>query len=81
MEHPNFDLNNKFYRPPGNLGIELDCDEYQKDVWDELDSEEEGEFIERGSGGFSNDIFADEIPAEFEEGTIRWDTTGQNRRN
>ena len=82
MEMPNYDSKNKFYRPPGNLGIELDCDAYNRDAWDSFDEEGENEFMERGGrSGFSDDIFADEIPLEYQEGSIRWDTSGTNRGN
>lgn len=75
--NPSYDLNSKFYRPPGDLGIELNCDSYQTDSWDE---EGDTEFINRGNA-FSEDIFADEIPAYQEEGTIKWDTTKVKKRN
>lgn len=49
-ENVDYDATAKFYRPPGDLGIELDCGVYQRD---DLQFEEEFEGEE--------DIFGDEV--------------------
>ena len=47
----NFDTQARFFRPPGELGIELDCSQYN--------NTESGEIIE--DDGFFEDIYGDEI--------------------
>jgi penicillin-binding protein 1A len=49
----NYDRFAKFYRPPGPLGIEINCDQYQSD-----DLDVEGEFDE---GKVKEDVFGDQI--------------------
>ncbi len=53
-EGVDYDQNATFYRPPGDLSIELDCAEYEKDIV----PLEEGEKFE---DEFSEDIFEDEF--------------------
>ncbi len=47
-----YDSQDRFYRPPGDLGIEMDCGEYQRQMLPTEDDEFEDEFAE--------DIFGDE---------------------
>ena len=64
MDNVDYDIDRKFYRPPGDLGIELNCDAYQNEGWDE-ETEEENPFDEAEEDrGFSEDRFADEIPVD-----------------
>ena len=49
----NYNVSAKFYRPPGPLGIEINCEEYQSD-----DLEVEGEFEE---DEVKEDVFGDQI--------------------
>lgn len=49
----------KFHRPPGDLGIEMDCSQYSGAI----PETEEGEF---GDEEFSDDMFGDEPPLEKE---------------
>ncbi len=57
-----YDATARFHRPPGDIGIEMDCDEYQRSPLPLEDNEFEDE-------GFGEDMFGDEIggPAEEEE--------------
>ena len=80
MENVDYDIDRKFYRPPGDLGIELNCDAYQNDGWDE-ESEEENPFesVEEDRG-FSEDRFADEIPVDNNQFKAKGiDTTSINQ--
>lgn len=53
-EDIDYDPTRRFYRPPGDLGIELDCSEYQKEDLDIEESEfEESEF---GEGMFGDEF-------------------------
>ena len=61
----NWDKKATFYRPPGDLQIELDCDTYQNDTWSTDEDGFDEAFLEQKS--FSDDIFADEIPADYQE--------------
>lgn len=75
-----FDKAHRFYRPPGDLGIVLDCDEYQREEWEE--GEEEFDPFEDEESGFSEDRFADEIPLDYDQTKPKGiDTTGVQRRN
>lgn len=49
-----YDINAKFYRPPGDIGIEMNCDEYLKDDLKLEDDAFEDEFSEDqfGDGNF-----------------------------
>jgi len=53
-----FDTKAKFFTPPGELGIELDCSLYQSadDVLDAVEGEEDDEFFD--------DIYGDEVEAD-----------------
>ena len=79
-EELNFDAKAKFFRP-SRVSIEMDCSEYETDAWEELDAEEgfdEGEGT--SNAGFSEDIFADEIPVDYDfKAKGRPDTTKINR--
>lgn len=56
-----YDPTATFYRPPGDLGIEMDCSEYERA---NLPMNEEDEFEDEG---FSEDMFGDEkVPGEEE---------------
>ena len=59
-EDIDYDPTAQFHRPPGNIGIEMNCDEYQMQGLDFGDDEFENE-------GFSEDMFGDENPLEEEE--------------
>jgi len=60
-EEVDYDPDAKFYRPPGDLGIEMNCDEYERQAFDFGEDESENE-------GFSEDLFGDEEPeGELEE--------------
>ncbi|MCB0556251.1 MAG: transglycosylase domain-containing protein [Phaeodactylibacter sp.] len=49
-----YNPNARFYRPPGDLGIEMDCDQYNRNA-PSLDSDNEFE-----NEKFSDDVFGDE---------------------
>ena len=77
-----FDTKAKFFRP-NYVGIEMDCAEYGTDAWEDLDSEEGVPDIEGNtSAGFSEDIFADEIPTDYDfKARGVPDTTSLKRNN
>ncbi|GJM35238.1 MAG: hypothetical protein DHS20C18_42390 [Saprospiraceae bacterium] len=52
-----YDASAKFYRPPGDLGIELDCAEYENGI---VPLEEDDIFEDE----FSEDIFQDEVSSK-----------------
>lgn len=59
----NFAKEQTFYRPPGDLGIELDCSQYEN----QTPAAEEDPFQEEF---FSDDLFGDEEPFEKESGGV-----------
>ncbi len=60
-EGVDYDANATFYRPPGDLSIELDCAEYEKDI---VPLEEGQKFEDE----FSEDIFEDEFTSKPDGG-------------
>jgi penicillin-binding protein 1A len=59
-EDTDFDPSVAFYRPPGNIGIEMNCEEYRRNAFDFGEDEFENE-------GFSEDLFGDEEEEGEEE--------------
>ncbi|MCB0587329.1 MAG: penicillin-binding protein [Phaeodactylibacter sp.] len=55
-----YDASARFHRPPGDIGIEMDCDEYQRSTLPLEENEFENE-------GFGEDMFGDEIGGSTQE--------------
>ncbi len=79
----NFDTDAKFYRPSGGIGIELDCEEYDNSLWNDWESEDDifTDSTGNSSTGFSEDIFADEIPLDYEFTARGADSTKVKKKN
>lgn len=72
-DNVDYDPTQRFYRPPGDLGIELDCSEFEKENLDMEESEfEESEF---GEG-----MFGDEFSGEDSFG-VESDTTSRRQQD
>ena len=54
----NFDTKANFFKPPGELGIELDCSKYRSSAPDIIDDSEEED------DAFYDDIYGDEIESD-----------------
>ncbi|MCO6487692.1 MAG: transglycosylase domain-containing protein [Phaeodactylibacter sp.] len=59
-EDMGYDASARFHRPPGDIGIEMNCDQYQRSTAPMNDNEFENE-------GFGEDMFGDEIGGPAEE--------------
>ncbi|MCB9296857.1 MAG: penicillin-binding protein [Lewinellaceae bacterium] len=59
-EDMGYDASARFHRPPGDIGIEMNCDQYQRSTAPLNDNEFEDE-------GFGEDMFGDEIGGPAEE--------------
>jgi penicillin-binding protein 1A len=59
-EDIDYDYKAKFHRPPGDLGIEMDCSKHRNNAFNLGDDESEDE-------GFNDDMFGDETPEEEEQ--------------
>ncbi|MCB0560124.1 MAG: penicillin-binding protein [Lewinellaceae bacterium] len=59
-EEYGYDAAARFHRPPGDIGIEMDCNEYRRSTLPMNDNEFEDE-------GFGNDMFGDEIGGSPQE--------------
>lgn len=57
-----YDINARFYVPPGDLNIELDCEKYQQDI-----SPLDGEQPYEDEGEFDEDLFGDESDSGGED--------------
>ena len=78
-EQIGWDTKEPFYRPPGDLQIELDCDAYQNEVWEDSEDSFNEALFEQKS--FSPDVFADEVPTDYDQLAPKGsDTTKINNR-
>jgi len=59
-ETVDFDINKRFVMPDGELGIELDCEVYQRQIGSFANPDENGRRLWRGRSGwsFSTDRFS-----------------------
>ncbi|MEL6864653.1 MAG: transglycosylase domain-containing protein [Bacteroidota bacterium] len=64
-----YDTEARFFRPPGDLGIVVDCNLYKYDRGEGLDSDEYENYEE--SENFGNDFFGDEEEIELPDSTNR----------